>query len=256
MFKEQLQQFGLTKTQSAVMDFLFEFGEAKARDIAKSINQPRGVVYKATEELLALELVEKVEKAKEVARFRATHPRALEKILESKEREISQNKKIFADVLPSLVSNYNLTINKPGVKFYEGAEGMEKILDDTLNSQTEILLFINTDLLNQEEKFKEINEDYKRKRMQKGIKKRILRVGKKPEITFGTADDKYDSITEIRYLEKNDLPFKSDVQIYDDKISYQIIDAENIISILIEDKNIYAMNKAWFEMLWEIAKGD
>ena len=76
MFKEQLQQFGLTKTQSAVMDFLFEFGEAKARDIAKSINQPRGVVYKATEELLALELVEKVEKAKEVARFRATHPRA------------------------------------------------------------------------------------------------------------------------------------------------------------------------------------
>ena len=27
----------------------------------------------------------------------------------------------------------------------------------------------------------------------------------------------------------------------------------NKLKILIEDKNIYAMNKAWFEMLWEIA---
>ncbi len=253
MFKDQLQQFGLTKTQSAVMDFLFEFGEAKARDIAKSINQPRGVVYKAMEELLALELVEKIEKTKEVARFRATHPRALEKILESKEREISQNKKIFEEVLPSLVSNYNLTINRPGVKFYEGAEGMEKILDDTLTTQTEILLFINTDSLNEEEKFKEINAEYKRKRIRRGVKKRILRVGKKPEMAFGTSDDRYDAITEIKYLEKTNFPFKSDVQIYDGKISHQIIDGANIISILIEDKNIYAMNKAWFEMLWEIA---
>lgn len=253
MFKDQLQQFGLTKTQSAVMDYLFEFGEAKARDIAKSINQPRGVVYKATEELLGLELVEKIEKTKEVARFRATHPRNLEKILENKEREVSQNKKIFEDVLPSLISNYNLTINRPGVKFYEGEQGMEKILDDTLTSQTEILLFINTNSLNEEEKFKEINEEYKRKRKHNGTKKRILRVGKKPEMNFGTSDDKYDAITQIRYVEKTDLPFKSNVQIYDGKISYQIIDGENIISILIEDKNIYAMNKAWFEMLWEMA---
>ena len=155
--------------------------------------------------------------------------------------------------MPNLVSNYNLTLNKPGVKFYEGESGMEKILDDTLTSKTEILLFINTDSLNEEAKFKEINEEYKRKRMRKGVKKRILRVGKKPEITFGTRDDRYDAITEIRYLEKTDLPFKSNVQIYDGKISYQIIDGANIISILIEDKNIYAMNKAWFEMLWEMA---
>jgi len=253
MFKDQLQQFGLTKTQSAVMDYLFEFGEAKARDIAKSINQPRGVVYKSLDELLAMDLIEKKDQAKKISVFIAKHPRSLEKLLEKKEQEINQNKKIFEEVLPSLVSNYNLTINRPGVKFYEGKDGMEKILEDTLTSKTEILLFINTDSLNEEEKFKEINEEYKRKRIRRGVKKRILRVGKKPEMAFGTSDDKYDAITEIRYLEKTDLPFKSNVQIYDGKISYQIIDQENIISILIEDKNIYAMNKAWFEMLWEMA---
>ena len=253
MFQEQLQQFGLTKTQSAVLDYLLEFGEAKARDIAKNIHHPRGVVYKSLDELLEMDLIEKKDQAKQISVFSAKHPRHLEKLLEKKEREINQDKKIFEEVLPSLVSNYNLTINKPGVKFYEGKDGMEKILDDTLSSQTEILLFINTDSLKEEEKFVEINEEYKRKRMRCGVKKRILRVGKKPEMTFGTRDEKYDAITEIRYLEKTDLPLKSNVQIYDGKIFYQIIDKGNTVSILIEDKNIYAMNKAWFEILWEIA---
>jgi sugar-specific transcriptional regulator TrmB len=253
MFQDQLQKFGLTKTQSAVMDCLFEYGETKASDVAKIANHPRGVAYKALEELLALGLVEKMEKEKEVARWRATHPRNLEKILESQEVELSQNKKTFEDTLPSLISSYNITLNKPGVKFYEGEEGMQKILDDTLTSQTEILLFINTNAMQTESKFKEINDEYKRKRKYKGLKKRILRAGQKPELTFGTSDDKYDAITEIRYLNNSLDPFKSNIQIYDGKISYQIIDKGNIISILIEDKNIFEMNRAWFEALWKIA---
>jgi HTH-type transcriptional regulator, sugar sensing transcriptional regulator len=254
MFKEQLQQFGLTKTQSNVLDYLLESGESKARDIAKNIKQPRGVVYKSLDELLEMDLVEKRDKEKQVSLFVACHPRNLEKLLEKKEKEINQDKKIFEEVLPSLISNYNLTLNKPGVKFYEGEEGMVKILDDTLTSKTEILLFINTSSMEEEKKFQAINEDYKRKRKSKGVKKRIIRVGKKPEMTFGTRDDKYEAITQIRYLEK-DLPsFKSNIQIYDGKISHQIIDRGQTISILMEDKNIYEMNKAWFDILWEISK--
>jgi len=253
MFQEQLQKFGLTKTQSSVLDYLLEFGESKAINIAKKINHPRGVVYKSLDELLEMDLIEKKDAKNRVSTFIAQHPRKIESILETKEREINENKKIFEEVLPDLISNYNLSLNKPGVKFYEGKEGMEKILDDTLTSQTEVLLFINTNSMEEEEKFKEINEEYKRKRKLKGIKKRIIRVGKKPEMSFGTRDDKYEAITEIRYLDKELPTFKADIQIYDGKISNQIIDGENIISILIEDKHIYAMNKAWFELLWEIA---
>ena len=254
MFQEQLQKFGLTKTQSSVLDYLLEFGESKASNIAKKVSHPRGVVYKTMDELLEMGLIEKKDVKNRVSTFLAQHPRKIESVLEKKERELNEDKKIFEEVLPSLISNYNLSLNKPGIKFYEGKDGMEKILDDTLTSQTEILLFINTASMEEEEKFKEINEEYKRKRKLKGIKKRIIRVGKKPEMTFGTRDDKYEAITEIKYLDKNLSAFKSDIQIYDGKISNQIIDGENVISILIEDKHIYAMNKAWFELLWEIAR--
>ncbi|OGI29599.1 MAG: hypothetical protein A2288_00180 [Candidatus Moranbacteria bacterium RIFOXYA12_FULL_44_15] len=254
MFEKELQNLGLTKTQSSVLDYLFEHGEAKASDIAKVVRHPRGVVYKAIEELIALKLVEKMEKEKQIARFRAVHPRNLESVLEAKERELTQNKKIFEDLLPQLASSYNLTLNKPGVKFYEGEEGLEKVLYDTLTSKTEVYLMFNRDAMSQEPAFKEINEEYKKRRLRANVKKKIIRIGAQPELTFGTADDKYDSITEIKYLEKNAAPFKTNIHIYDGKISFLIMDKGKIIAILIEDRNIFEINKFWFETLWELAK--
>jgi HTH-type transcriptional regulator, sugar sensing transcriptional regulator len=254
MFNEQLQKIGLTKTQASVLDCLFESGEAKARDIARKINHPRGVVYKALEELLALELVEKNEKEKQIARWQAVHPRNLEKVVEAKERELTENKKILEGMLPQLSSSYNLTLNKPGVRFYEGEEGLEKVLYDTLSSKDEVYLFLNREAMEKEDIFNEINEEYKNRRIRAGVKKKIIRVGKKPELTFGTSNEKYDALTEIRYLEKESSPFKANIHIYDGKISYLIMDNAKIIGILVEDKNIATLNKAWFEMLWDLAK--
>jgi hypothetical protein len=124
-----------------------------------------------------------------------------------------------------------------------------------LKSQTEIYLFLNAEALSQEKRFREINEEYKSKRERSGIKKKIIRVGQRPENVFGQNTGKYDELTEIKYISKELPAFKSSIQIYDHKISYQIIDGENIISILVEDKNIFEMHKALFEMVWEeIAK--
>ena len=90
MLSEQLQNFGLTKGQSAVLGYLLENKEAKASLIARSIGHPRGVVYKILEELLAMDLVEKREKEGQVARFRAAHPQNIEKILEEREKKIKK----------------------------------------------------------------------------------------------------------------------------------------------------------------------
>lgn len=251
IFESQLKDIGLTKTQAAVLDFLLENGESKAGIIAKNTPHPRGVVYKALEELLKLNLIEKLEPSKKVAFFRAQNPRNLEKVLEEKENRARRSQKIYEGILPQMISRYNLALNKPGVIFYEGEDGLRKILEDTLKSRTEILLFLNKEALNREEGFREINEEYKKKRERAGIKKKIIRVGKKPENTFlESRPGQYDQLTEIRYLEK-DLPdFMSSLQIYDNKISYQSFEQGNLISILVEDKNIYAMNKALFDVVW------
>lgn len=254
MYQNQLLNIGLTKTQANVLDFLLENGENKARDIARAVKQPRGAIYKALDELLVLEIVEKLEKPREIARFRPLHPRKLEKVLEKRESAVRQSKGIFDEILPNLTSAYNLTVNRPGVKFYEGEEGFKKILYDTLASKTEILTIINTKAVQEEEKFKEINEEYKKRRTRAGIKKKILRIGKKPaipDISIEGAD--YKILTEIKYTRQETSPFKASVQIYDNKISYQIIDKENLVSVLVEDKNIYHLHKVCFELMWSTA---
>lgn len=254
MFQKELQNLGLTKTQSSILDCLLERGESKASDIAKNVRHPRGVVYKAIEELISLELVEKLDKKKQIARFRAVHPKNIEKVIESKERELAQNKKIFEEILPTLSSSYNLTLNKPGIRFYEGQEGLEKVLYDTLKSKTEVYLLLNRDEMVKEDVFEEINKEYKARRIRAGVKKKIIRAGEKPELTFGTRDDRYEAVTEIKYLPKSITPFKAEIHIYDGKISFLIMEKGKIIGILIEDKHIYELNKFWFETMWDLAK--
>jgi HTH-type transcriptional regulator, sugar sensing transcriptional regulator len=246
----ELFQLGLTKAQARVLDALINNGETKASEIAKIVKHPRGVVYKLLDELLALSLAEKIEKSRGVTFFRPCHPNQLEKLLETKQNEINKNKKIFEEILPTLVSVYNLSMSKPGIKFYEGEDGFKKILYDTLTSKTEVYMMINTQAVSQEKKFSEINEEYKKKREKLGVIKKIIRFGKKPLLDENLGEI-YESITKIKYTDKESSDFKASIQVYDNKVSYQIMEKEKIIGILIEDSHIYEMHKAFFELMWE-----
>lgn len=247
-----LYNLGLTRVQAEIFNCLLENGPQKASDIAKKTKRPRGVAYKGLEELANLSLVTKKEARAGIFVFTAEHPSKLEKVLNQKEKDLEKTKSAFASSLPDLISAYNLASNKPGVRFYEGEDGLKKVLDDTLTSKTDICLLLDKESLNKEEQFKEVNALYKKRREQLGISKKIIRVGAEPFHEAGTGSE-YQKITDIRYLNKTAAPFKSSIQIYDNKISFQVINKGQIISIIIEDKHIYEMNKFIFDCLWEEA---
>ena len=250
MYKNVFLRAGLSPTQAEILDFLYEKKEAKASDIAKSIKKSRAIVYKDLDELVSFKAIERIDGPSQISIFRIEHPSNIEKFFEIRENKLKKDKDLFNNYLPDLVSSYNLMSNKPSIKFYEGIRGMEKILEDTLSSKTEILLFINPDALLEESLFNEIDKKYIAKRIKKNVRKKILRACEKPLIEK-SAGQEYDNITEIKYFNNNSSPFKSSIQIYDNKISYQIINAETIISILVENQDIYEMNKSWFKYLWD-----
>lgn len=253
MFLDQLQQFGLSKNQARVLDFLLENGEKKAVEVTWWTKQPRGVVYKSLEELIEKGLVEKIELPQMVARFRPVHPRQLEQLVQQQREQARKSLRLYDEILPSLTSTYNLATHRPGMKFYEGAEGLEKILDDTLKSKTDVLLFLNIDALMSEQEFLRINETYKKKRTREKVRKKVIRAGFPFEGSDST--DPLQHLTEIRYTKEKTMPFKSSIQIYDNKISYQIVDQGQIVSILIEDPHLYQMHKTMFELVWDGLKG-
>lgn len=249
---ETLIQAGLTPTQAEILGFLLTQNELKAKEIVSVLHKPRGVIYKGLDELLALKLVEKLEKPGSIARFRAEHPSKLEELFAEREKKAQRERQAFVQSLPELTSHFNLAHHKPGVHFYEGEAGLRQTLDDTLRSQTELLLFLDKGSIGTEKTFANISNEYKEKRLKAGIRQRIIVADDKPllEPNLGSL---YESLTEIRYIGEAPTPFKSSVKIYDNKLSYQVIEGEQVIAVLLEDKHIYEMNKAWFEFLWQMA---
>jgi len=249
MNEKILLGLGLTKVQAETLDCLLQNGPQKASDIAKKTKRPRGVAYKGLEELITLGLAVKKEAKSGIAVFAAEHPSNLEKVLDQKEKDLDKTKSALAASLPDLVSAFNLASNKPGVRFYEGEEGIKKVLDDTLKSKTDIYMILNKEALATEEEFNRINSEYKIKREKIGVIKKIMRIGVPPVQAEKTSED-YKKITDIRYLDKESSPFKASIQIYDNKISYQVTSQDKMISIIIDDKNIYELHKFLFESLW------
>lgn len=247
MNEKILLGLGLTKVQSEIFNCLLQNGPKKASDIAKIAKRPRGVAYKGLEELIDLGLVLKKEGKLGVALFSAEHPSNLEKVLERREKELNKIKKEFSASLPDLISAFNLVSNKPGVRFYEGEVGIEKSLNDTLSSKTTIYTFADIEAV--EKNIKQINSTYSKKREKTNIKKNII-VADTP-FNRNFLKNFNSEITEFRFLPKDFYSFNSGVQIYDNKVSYQVISEKDKMAIIIEDKNIYQMNKLLFEYIWE-----
>jgi len=228
-----LTQLGLDPNQILVYTFLLEHGPSKASAIAKNTPIKRGLVYKILDELVKLEIITKDDQEEAVSVFTPLHPSALKSLAESKVRQAQNTQNYLDTELGSLISIYNLTNNKPGIVFYEGLDGLKKVLDDTLKSKTDIYLFLNKDILGKKEIFNKINSLYKKKREKYGVKKKIIRVGKKQQSSH--QKEVYTRITTIRYFEHALSPFNSSMQIYDNKISYQVIHNNSIVSIIIEE---------------------
>lgn len=247
MYIQLLKNAGLSEIQAETLNFLLKNGESKALDIAKSTTRARGVVYKALDELMELKLVEKIEKSGKVAVFRAEHPTKIEDFFIEKEIQTKKQKSEFLETLPEIISIYNLASNKPGVKFLEGEDGVRIALYDTLKSSTEIYTFADLKAIN--ENLKEINEEYSKKRENLGIKKKIIVSDSEENRKF--FENFNSRTTQVRFIRKEYYPFKTGMQIYSNKVSYQTLGAENKIAVIIEDKNIYEMHKLFFEYMWE-----
>lgn len=257
MYQDLLKNSGLDKNQAEVLEFLLINGEKKAVEISGHTKLGRGLVYKALDELEDMGLVVKKIKASGITSFRTEHPVNIkkifeerEKILENKKKELQKNKELLERSLPDIISLYNLSYHKPGIRYYEGDEGIREVLFDTLNSKTEIYTFADVEAV--AKNLKEINSEYAKKREKLGIKKKIIVADTEENRNFFMDYDKV--ITEIRYLKKEFYPFQSGMQIYDGKVSYQTLGADHKIAVLIEDKNIYQMQRLFFEYIWESLK--
>lgn len=250
MYKKILQKADLSPTQAEILEYLYQKKEAKASEIAKKIKKSRAIVYKDLDELVDLSIVERIDKANQVSLFIANHPSTLEKLMDKKENEIKKDQELLKNYLPDLISSYNLINNKPGIKFYEGDEGIKKVIYDTFNSDEIIYTYADIETINKY--IKKINADYAKKRDEKGLEKKII-------FSDTPYSKKFLKTYHLKTTDSRIIPglknFYTVMQIYSNKISYITLSKEAKIGVIIENKEIYQMQRALFEHAWNSAEG-
>lgn len=240
---QQLTNIGLNEQEAHVYSSLLQYTDAPAGTLIEKTGIKRGTVYNTLESLKQRGLVEELPDTK-VARFKARHPGFLYEVVDQKEKELETVK----GSLQQLVEQYNLTNHKPGIRFYEGKQGIWKVLEDSLTASDEICAFGDIEAI--VKYIDDINSKYVHQRQKKGIKKRGFML----DTPFAREYLKnyFKDVTDTKLIKYDAPPFQNVMQIYDNKISYITLSDKFLLGVIINDKFIYQMHKYLFNYLWQI----
>lgn len=251
--KEVLRQIGLAEDEAAVYAALLSLGPSTVGQIlekvSREIKTKRTNLYYILRSLKTKGLLTEKKKAGKTI-FMVESPTHLFNLVEEKTKEVGRIKKTLAMAMPELSSLYNLTTNKPIVQFFEGMDGFKRALWDSLTAKETILTY--SDIQSIQKYQREVNEEYVAERLKMGINKKILSMDTPfARNHYAKKDMRF---TEVRFLPKELKVFEIGMQLYDNKVCYYTPRKENMISVIIQDKGLYQMNKNIFEYLWQISK--
>ncbi|MBP9751834.1 MAG: hypothetical protein KBD19_03175 [Candidatus Moranbacteria bacterium] len=247
-YKETLKQAGLTDAQAEVYETLLSHGKQPAGALTRKTSLKRGLVYKALDELVGFGLAEKEEKPGEVAKFSPKHPSAIRDLVENRERKLKEAAQSLEGIFPTLVSNFNLSSGGPGIQVFEGKDGVEKVLNDSLSSKT--IIYTYADIESVVKNIDAINRRYAARRDKLGIDKKAILL----DTPFAREYMKnyHRLVTDIKLVSVKDAPpFQSALEIYDGKVAYITFAPEKMIGVIIHDPSLYALHKYMFEAMWE-----
>jgi len=240
---ETLTQLNLSPQEAELYLAALEISPASVAQLSKKAGIERTATYPHLEKLLDLGLLTvSPEKGKKL--YVAQDPKILGRILDSR-------KEVFKQVLPDLMSIFNIKGVKPKIRYYEGHEGAKTIIDNSIRSGAKEVL----DLTPVKNIMAVLGERYVRshidERVRRGIKMRVLRPREKIEGPWEMVSTDKSLLREIRYLPE------------DFKLDDMIIIQSNIVAIVsslrenygleIESKEFADTMRSFFNLAWEAA---
>ena len=246
-YEDILTQIGLSGEEAKVYEALLKLGPVPASDIPLETALSRPLVYKILDELFEKRIIDRDE-TKKVTRFVAAHPAKLAEMVENRKKALVSAEASLSGIMGQMVSAYNLFSGKPNVRFFEGLDGIDRLLDDCLTATEPICCYMNDEsILKYAPK---IDVEHQKKCEKHGVQKKIIFLEKEgfksPDAPF------YPEWIQAKIIETpRKEPFQTIIQIYNGKISYMTILSEReMIGVIIDDKYAYELHRFLFETQW------
>jgi len=145
MIHLELRKLGLKEKEVSVYLAALELGFSSVQNIAKKAGLSRPTVYEIIKELIAKGLMKEIKRQGttqgERTFFAAESPDNLLGLLRVQKREIEEKEREFVRIISSLRSKYYLA-GEGEIRTFAGQEGLNVLLDDFSQSQTDKIYFI------------------------------------------------------------------------------------------------------------------
>jgi sugar-specific transcriptional regulator TrmB len=243
--QQTLLKLGFDPSVAEVYLLLIEGGELIVPQILKKTSLSRASIYEALSLLLVQGFLEYRKEGRN-AYYKPAHPGKISSLIDEKKREVALLEGEMNETIRSLTGTFNLTINKPGVRLYEGKEGIIEAYEEILKINSPI------DSIEDKGEMGEFIPEYFPKFIEKRIEKKIFnRVVAPSTNQINITSEK--ELRETRSISVNEFPFSMDIKICKNTILFATLKKGQAIAILIEDPIISENFRILFKFFWNHA---
>lgn len=243
MITNDLEKLGFSSEEVSVYVALLELGGGFVSTVAKKAGAHRVTTYNTLENLRKKGFA-KASKKKGIRFYYPINPQV---ILNQIEDRYNTAKELVPELI-DLQSTHHL---KPKIQFFEGVKEVSEILMDLLDSDGEVLGFVNYEVA--ADVFSDYLGEYYSKAMKVGKKFRLLC----PNDDFNSSyiewnlKNRIDSgVLEVFAVNPELFPVKNAQYIYDDKVATISMDKNETIGVIVENESNAETNRSIFKLAW------
>lgn len=248
MDSEFLINLGLTEAQANAYIVLVENGKLTPPQLSKSTGENRTNAYMLLDKLVELDLAKKLEGTSK-ATYRPLNPSNLEELVKKSRQEALKREETVKQAMPELLSFFYTHSEQPGVRFFQGKNGILEMYDDILRTGKTLHLVrgaTDKEVVGQAELEKFIN-----KRVEKQIRVKALTpvhgdANREPE-----QDKQW--LMERTWVNTDLYSEPVEIDIYGDKVAFMSFGNE-AIGIIIESPQIAESMRKLFDLMLKGAK--
>jgi sugar-specific transcriptional regulator TrmB len=228
-----LVEAGLTEAEASAYTFLVKNSPIAPPRLAELISESRTNTYKLLESLEELGLAQKDESDKKI-KYWAKNPNALlQHVVEEKEEAELKAKKLQSS-LPSLINDFLKHNEQPGVRFFQGKEGIKQIFADQISAGKNVTFVRSTSdsKLYGSKQMRELRSEF----ASSGIK-RLVFSPDSPSIPLKWQETDKERLIERVFMEEDDYTASVEWDVFGDKLAI-ISYGEEVIGMIIESPQI------------------
>ncbi|MCW1907977.1 MAG: hypothetical protein KIH63_001410 [Candidatus Saccharibacteria bacterium] len=227
-----LVSLGLNETQARAYIAQVKHGSVTPPQLASLIGITRTNAYAVLDQLVELGLGRKQEIKKKLV-YRPENPVALEQLARKSRQQALERERTVQAALPTLLNYFYTFSEQPGIKFYQGVEGIKEIYNDTLRTNKDI--YVVRSPHDQDLMSLDFYIRYKERRAKQGITTHMLNSSTDTSQWNAESDKKF-RIDRLP-IKPQDYTSKVELSTYGDKTSI-ISFGEEAIGMIIESPQV------------------